>query len=116
MQHGARTPEELETLFEDAFVVRDGDALGALFEEGALLVTADGGQEARGTLAIAQSATAIWESHGTYLADPSRVLQSRNTALVMASGAINVMRRGDDGAWRYAIAVLTGNEPTKEQR
>lgn len=115
MQHGARTPEELETLFEDAFVVRDPDALGALFEEGALLVAADGRQEARGTREIAQSATAIWESDRTYVADPSRVLQSRNTALVVAAGAINVMRRGDDGVWRYAIAVLTANEPTKEQ-
>ena len=116
MQHGARTPEELETLFEDAFVVRDRNALGELFDEGALLVTADGRCEARGTLEIARTAATIWESNGTYLADPTRVVQSRDTALVVATGAINVMRRGRDGVWRYAIAVLTGNEPTKEQR
>jgi len=115
MRHGARTPEELEALFEDAFVVRDRDALGRLFDEGALLVTAHGQREARGTLEIARAAAAIWEGDGTYVADPTRVVQSRDTALVVATGAINVMRRGRDGAWRYAIAVLTGNEPTKEQ-
>ena len=38
MRPGARTPEELETLFEDAFVVRDRDALAQLFEDGAVLV------------------------------------------------------------------------------
>lgn len=115
MQHGARTPEELETLFEDAFVVQDHDALGELFEEGALLVTGDGRREARGALEIAQTATTIWARNRTYLADPTRVLQSRDTALVLAGGAINVMRRGRDGAWRYAIAVLSCHEPTKEQ-
>src|SRR5687768_12128964 len=37
MGPGAQTPEELETLFEDAFVVRDATALAQLFEEGAVL-------------------------------------------------------------------------------
>ena len=37
MRPGARTPEELETLFEDAFVVRDRDAIAELFEDGGLL-------------------------------------------------------------------------------
>lgn len=36
---GARTPEELETLLEDALVIRDGEALAALFGSGAALVT-----------------------------------------------------------------------------
>lgn len=114
MQHGARTPEELETLFEDAFVVRDHAALCELFDEGALLMTDDGRREARGTLEIARMVVAIWESDRTYLADPTRVVQSRDTALVVAAGATNVMRRGGDGAWRYAIAVLSCPEPTKE--
>ena len=37
MRQGARTPEELETLFEDAFVIRDRTALAGLFEDGAVL-------------------------------------------------------------------------------
>jgi mannose-6-phosphate isomerase-like protein (cupin superfamily) len=35
MRPGARAHEELETLFEDAFVIRDRDALAELFEDGA---------------------------------------------------------------------------------
>ena len=31
MRTGARTPEEIETLFEDAFVTRDREALAQLF-------------------------------------------------------------------------------------
>lgn len=38
MQAGAHTPEELETLFEDACVTRHRDAVAALFEDGAVLV------------------------------------------------------------------------------
>ena len=37
MRSGAQTPEELETLLEDTFVVRDRQALAALFEDGAVL-------------------------------------------------------------------------------
>ncbi len=36
MRVGAGTPEELETLFEDALVMRDVQALAELFEEGAV--------------------------------------------------------------------------------
>ncbi len=116
-QPGARTPEELETLFEDAFVVRDREALGELFEAGAVLVAADGQPAARGTQEITRTAAAMWEHDRTYLADPAQVLQSRDTALVVAGRAINVMRRGSDGAWRYAIAVLDRDETitNKEQ-
>ena len=46
MKRGARTPEELETLLEDAFVVRDGEALIELFEDGAVLV-GSGAEKAR---------------------------------------------------------------------
>ena len=43
---GARTPEELEMLFEDAFVTTDREALVELFEEEAVLGASRG--EARG--------------------------------------------------------------------
>lgn len=106
MTPGAHTPEELETLLEDAFVVRDSDALAQLFEDGALLVAGGGPREARGTAEIARLATAMWERDRTYLADPRRVLQSRETALVVAERGINVLRRGSDGTWRFAISLL----------
>ncbi len=112
MRPGARTPEELETLFEDAFVIRDREALGQLFENGAVLVAADGPQTARGGDEIARLATAMWTRNRTYVADPRRVLQARDTALVVAERGINVVCRGSDGAWRYAISVLAFDHTT----
>ena len=116
MRPGARTPEELETLFEDAFVVRDRDALAQLFEDGAVLVSDSGPQEARGAAQIARLATAMWERDRTYLADPRRVLQARDTALVVAERAINVLRRGSDGTWRYAITLLDTDDTTPKEK
>jgi hypothetical protein len=114
MRPGARTPEELETLLEDAFVIRDRDALAQLFEDGAVLVADRGGWEAHGQDAIARSAHEMWAHHRTYLADPRRVLQARSTGLVITSHGINVVRRGSDGAWRYAIALLSRDGATTE--
>jgi hypothetical protein len=104
---GARSPEELETLLEDAFVTRDPAALAQLFEAGAVLFADDGRQEVRGREAIARWAAAAWEGEHTYVAEPRRVLQARDTALVVADRGTNVVRRGREGAWRYAIAVLS---------
>jgi putative N-acetylmannosamine-6-phosphate epimerase len=115
MRPAARTPEELETLLEDAFVVRNGDALAELFEDGAVLVADDGTREARGGQEIARLASQMWERNHTYLADPRRVLQARNTALIITKRGVNVVRRGSDGAWRYAIAVLSQDGTTIEE-
>jgi Domain of unknown function (DUF4440) len=90
---------------EDAFVVHDPQALAQLFQPSAMLVT-DRLPEARGRRRIAQVAAQLWESERSYLADPRRVLQVRDTALVLAGRATNVARRGDDGSWRYAISLL----------
>ena len=110
MRPGARTPEELETLFEDAFVMRDREALAELFEAGAVLASSDGLPEARGGEEIVRYATAMWGGERTHLADPRRVLQARDTALVVAERGINVVRRGSDGAWRYAISLLSPDD------
>jgi ketosteroid isomerase-like protein len=112
MRRGAHTPEELESLFEDAFVIRDRGALAELFEDGAVLVPYDGEQEARGGEEIALFATAMWDNDHTYVADPQRVLQARDTALVVAEHSIHVMRRGSSGEWRYAISLLTTRHDT----
>jgi hypothetical protein len=106
MGPGAQTPEELETLFEDAFVLRDRGALAQLFEAGAVLGAARGAREVRGGEQIARLAAAMWERDYTYLADPHRVLQARDTALVVGGRGINVVRRGGDGGWLYAISLL----------
>jgi hypothetical protein len=114
MNRGPRTPEELEMLLEDAFVTRDREALTELFEDGAVLA-ADDVREARGEGELARTATALWDHDRTYVADPRKVLQARDTALVVADRGISVARRGSDGAWRYAIAVLSLDHiPRKE--
>jgi hypothetical protein len=105
MTAGARTPEELDTLLEDAFVLRDQAGFGALFDEGAVLM-GDRGSEARGGEAIGRAVAELWARGSTYLARPRRVLQSRDTALVVADAGIHVLRRGGDGAWRAAISLL----------
>jgi hypothetical protein len=115
MRPGACTPEELETLFEDAFVIRDREALAQLFEDGAVLVAGDGLHEARGE-EIARFSTEMWERECTYVADPRRILQARDTALVVADRGINVARRGSDGAWRYAIVLLSLEDTTAKER
>lgn len=112
MLAGARTPEELETLLEDAFVLRDHEALAQLFEAGAVLDPGDARHQARGREEIVRLASAMWNHECTYLADPRRVLQAQDTALIVGGPAINVMRRGADGAWRYAILVLAPDSAT----
>lgn len=115
MRSGAGTPEELETLFEDAFVLRDRDAVAELFDTGAVLVVGDEPIEARGAEEIARLATALWDRDQTYLAAPRRVLQAHDITLVVSVGAINVVRRGSDDRWRYAISLLD-NDDTTERR
>lgn len=115
MNEGAHTPEELEALFEDAFVLRDPGALAPLFEARALLVPGGVTGEARGSEEIARSACALWEHDYTYLADPRRVVQAHDLALVLAAQGTNVARRAADGAWRYAISLLSIDQTKEEQ-
>jgi hypothetical protein len=114
MPAGARTPEELETLLEDAFVLHDPRALTRLFQPGATLVVSGGLPEARGHRQIARVAAQLWDLDRCYLAEPRRVLQARDTALVLAGRAINVTRR-DNGSWRYAISLLDLDTASKER-
>jgi hypothetical protein len=100
-------------LLEDAFVIRDREALAELFEDGAVL--GDGPREARGGDEIVRLAGDIWQSDRTYLAEPRRVVQARDTGLIVAERGINVVRRGGDGGWRYAIALLSTYEATTEE-
>jgi hypothetical protein len=98
---GARTPEELEMLLEDALLMGDGQLLSTLVEEGALLVA--GARPARGAVEIEQAAQATWHDDCPYLADPRQILQARDLVLIVTDQSLNVARRGRDGAWRYVI-------------
>ena len=55
---------------------------------------------------IARWAAAAWDGERTYVAEPRRVLQAHHTAPVIADRGTTVVRRGRDGTWRYAIALL----------
>jgi ketosteroid isomerase-like protein len=114
---GAHTPEELETLFEDAFVLRDPDDLSALYDEGAVLVAGADGPETRGGAAIGRAVAALWGDGRTYVAGSRRVLQARDTALLVADAGVHVLRRAGDGGWRVAISLLDleGSTQRKEE-
>src|SRR5919112_2239878 len=116
MTPGAQSPEELETLFEDAFVMRDHEAVGELFDAGAVMAAGASGH-ARGGEEIGRLVAELWGRGRVYLADATRVLQARDTALVVAHRGIHVVRRGHDGAWRYVISLLALDESNpKEDR
>lgn len=103
---GARTPEELEILFEDSLIVGDGRTLVSLFEAGATLVAATA-LPARGSEAIARAALAVWGGDQPYVADPRIVVVARDLALILTGQGVNVARRTPDGAWQYSIVLQT---------
>jgi hypothetical protein len=111
MSSGARTPEELETLFEDTLVLRDGQALASLFEDRAVLV-AEHQESARGGVAISRLALARWRGERTYVANPQCVVQTHDLALIVAERVINVAHRGSDGVWRYVITLVCHDAPS----
>lgn len=101
----ARSPEELETMLEDAFVVHDGDALAQLFEPDAVVHTPI--REARGREQIDLLIHGLWRRQVTYLADPVAILQEWGIALIVSDLSTNVARRDPNGNWRYTIVFLT---------
>jgi hypothetical protein len=111
MSPGARTPEELETLLEDVFVVRDARASADLFEADAVLAARLGGREARGS-AIGVLLEDLQADGVTYVAEPRRILRVADTALIVAERAISVARRAGS-RWRYSIALLETDTTTK---
>jgi hypothetical protein len=113
MKSGASSPEELESLMEDAFLTGDHGDLAGLFVEGAVLLAEDDAAEARGGAQIAHRTASLCECGYRYVADPQRVLRSRDTTLVVARRAVNVMHRGGDRRWRYAISLLRFENPTE---
>jgi hypothetical protein len=103
---GARTPEELETMLEDAFVLHDQEALAQLFEPEAVLRTTGSLRHVCGREQIRRFVTKWWDDRGSYVADPGTVLQAQGTALIVSGQAINVVHRRSNGTWRYSILFL----------
>lgn len=103
---GARTPEELDQLLEDAFVLRDCTALAQLFEESAVLIAGDDLSEARGHNEITLVAAQMWKKDQRYISDPTRIIQSNDIALVTGPSGVSVVRRSLDRSWHYTIALL----------
>jgi hypothetical protein len=110
-----RTPEELETLLEDALLMHDTEALAQLFEDGSVLVAGDRPQQVCGSGEATGDAWLLWQRQHGYLAGPRRVFQARDTALLVGDGVINIARRGPDGSWRLAISVLRDGPPAPAQ-
>jgi hypothetical protein len=111
MSPGARTPEELETLFEDVLVLKDTRAGADLFEVDAVLAARLDGREARGS-EIGLLLEDL-QAHGlVYVAEPRRILRVADTALIVAERAISVARRAGS-RWRYSIALLDTDTTTK---
>jgi hypothetical protein len=106
MTTGASTPEELESLLEDGFMLTDRIGLAKLFDGNAVLCADHGSGGVRGSAEVVRAAAALCERGYSYLARPRRLLQSGDTALMVGERAINVMRRGPDRRWRYAISLL----------
>ena len=103
MDVGARSPEELETLLEDAVIVRDATALSELFEDEALWVTGTDPAGVRGRVGIARAASERWTEFAR-TAIPGRILQAGGLALSVGTG-VHVLRRDSHRGWRLAISL-----------
>jgi hypothetical protein len=110
---GGQTPEELETLLEDAILLGDADAVAGLFQPGGVLAV-DTERELRGQTQIPEAAAALHRYRPGYLATPRRVFRVRDMALLLGPDVVNLAQRGDDGTWRYAICVLLPGPSTEK--
>lgn len=96
-------------MLEDAFLTWDSSVLWDLVEEGAVVLTGHGNRPARGLDEVTLQVAAMWERGRTHVAGAGTVFQSRDTALVLGTDALSVMRRGADRTWRYSICVFSSH-------
>jgi uncharacterized protein (TIGR02246 family) len=115
----ATTPEEVYELYGAALNAGDTEAMMVLYEPGAVLVT-EPGQTAIGTEQVREALEGFVALKGTISMGKPVVVQGSDLAYLAsrwsfdgtgADGqAVNlsgvsgdVVRRGDDGAWRFAL-------------
>lgn len=99
----ASSPEELETLLEDAVLLGDQAAVLSLFEAGAVLIT---GPRVTGP----QQALAELASLG-YVAATRTVTGRREVAVIVGDHAVNVSCRGPEGFWRLVATIVRPGTP-----
>lgn len=109
MERGARSPDELETMLEDAFVIQRHEDVANLFDPAAVLAVrcSDSSPEVCGRAAIGALAASLWDRGATFIADSGRTVYGRRRALVVGPGLTAVLHRGPGGTWRFEIALLT---------
>ena len=100
MERAAASPEELETLLEDALLLGDGEAVRALFERGQVRVAGGGG------LQVGGRAADLLAEQG-FLASGHPLRLSPDVA-VGGGGAVTVSHRGTDHRWRLLVVVVPG--------
>jgi hypothetical protein len=94
----ASSPEELETLLEDAVMLGDEVAVAALFDAGAVVISGS-------HIAGPEQALADFAQIG-YVASTRTVTLRRDIAVVVGDHAVNVSCRASDGAWRLVAAIV----------
>jgi uncharacterized protein (TIGR02246 family) len=116
---GARTPDQLPGLFTAAYNAGDIDAIGRLYEPGGAIVAAPG-QLVAGEARVAAMAQFLAENRlkmtitvrHLYVYDDLALLLGDHVmegtgpdgnAIRVSGTATDVLRRGADGYWRYAI-------------
>ncbi|MGD9528411.1 MAG: hypothetical protein AB7V44_16630 [Pseudonocardia sp.] len=104
----ARSPEELETMLEDAVVLGDGRAAARLFASDGVLVARGVPGETRGRAELASVLPRLG-----YVADPRVVARCDDLALLLGPAAVNVARRGRRDRWRFAISVRAEPGPAE---
>jgi uncharacterized protein (TIGR02246 family) len=115
----AKSPEEVDTLFEQGMNAGDAKAVAALYEQDAVLV-AQPGMVVKGRAAILQALEAIVAGGTSFKLNVIRTLTAGDTAVVynewtgttrspagdsteLAGKAIEIVRRQPDGTWLFAI-------------
>jgi hypothetical protein len=99
----ASSPEELETLLEDAVLLGDEAAVLALFDAGAVLITGP---------CVTGPGTALAELAALgYVAGTRTVSERRDLAVIVGDHAVNVSYRAPDGGWRLVAAIVRPGTP-----
>jgi uncharacterized protein (TIGR02246 family) len=115
----ARTPDEIDTLFEKALNAGDLDALVSLYEPQASLMPSPG-NVVTGTAAIREALAGFLAAKPTMTLTARTLAQSGDIALVnatwqlsltaadgnastMSGSSVEVVRRQADGRWLFAI-------------
>lgn len=95
----AASPEELETLLEDALLLHDHTAVAALFEDRGVLVAGPGCVRGRA------EAAEVLVRHD-YVASVRSVTVVRGVAVVVGDQTVNVSCRGPDRSWRLTAVIM----------